>query len=66
MWSAHLSLLFLFQRHLKKALTDLTSRDYTEWVLCHPGQAVLTVVRLHHVIVFSDLVDLWVIEIKSV
>ena len=33
-----------YNRHLKKCLLDYGTRDYSEWVLAHPGQAVLTVV----------------------
>ena len=35
---------FVHFRHLKKCLTDYGTADYCEWVLKHPGQAVLTVV----------------------
>lgn len=36
--------LFTHNRHLKKCLVDYGTRVYADWVLAHPGQAVLTVV----------------------
>ena len=34
----------LHDRHLKKCLVDYGTREYSAWVLAHPGQAILTVV----------------------
>lgn len=35
---------FFFLRHLRKCLMEYGTTEYSEWVLAHPGQAVLTVV----------------------
>ena len=37
-------LCFFLLRHLRKCLMEYGTTEYSEWVLAHPGQAVLTVV----------------------
>ena len=42
-------------RHLKKCLVDYGSTEYAEWVLAHPGQAVLTVVSNRFILLVLEV-----------
>ncbi|KAJ7369814.1 hypothetical protein OS493_036331 [Desmophyllum pertusum] len=46
LYNVELAMYETVKMHLKKCLLDYGTRDYSEWVLAHPGQAVLTVSQI--------------------